>query len=35
MTGQEHRTFGEARSGGSWITQADRAEWQRQTRASW
>ncbi len=28
MTGQEHRPFGGAASGGSWITQADRAEWQ-------
>jgi hypothetical protein len=31
MTGQEHRLFGGASSGGSWITQAERAEWQRQT----
>jgi hypothetical protein len=30
MTGQEHQPFGGARSGGSWITQADRGEWQRQ-----
>lgn len=30
MTGQDHRPFGGPPSGGSWITQADRAEWQRQ-----
>jgi hypothetical protein len=30
MTGQEHRPFGGPSSGGSWITQADRAQWQRQ-----
>jgi hypothetical protein len=30
MTGQEHRASGGSPSGGSWITQADRAEWQRQ-----
>jgi hypothetical protein len=30
MTGQEHRPSGGAAWGGSWITQADRAEWQRQ-----
>jgi len=30
MTGQEHRPFGGPPSGRSWITQADRAEWQRQ-----
>jgi hypothetical protein len=29
MTGQEHRPFGGTASGGSWVTQADRAEWQR------
>jgi hypothetical protein len=31
MTGQEHRPFGGAASGGSWVTQADRAGWQRQS----
>jgi len=30
MTGQAHRPFDGPTSGESWITQADRAEWQRQ-----
>jgi hypothetical protein len=30
MTGQEHRPFDSPPPGGSWVTQADRAQWQRQ-----